>query len=60
MLVNAASSTPVLRISTFARNERAKRFFENRGFRAVGTGDGSANEEHEPDLRYERSTRDPL
>jgi GNAT superfamily N-acetyltransferase len=59
MLVNAASSTPVLRVCTFARNERARRFFENRGFQAVGTGDGSANEEHEPDLRYERSTRDP-
>ena len=59
MLVNAASSTPVLRVCTFARNERARRFFENRGFRSVGTGDASANEEHEPDLRYERSTRDP-
>ena len=58
MLANAASSTPVLRVSTFARNAHARRFFENRGFQAVGTGDGSANEEHEPDLRYERSTRD--
>jgi GNAT superfamily N-acetyltransferase len=60
MLANAASSTPVLRVSTFARNAQARRFFENRGFLAVGTGDGSANEEHEPDLRYERSTRDHL
>ena len=58
MLVNAASATPVLRVSTFARNEHARRFFENRGFRSVGTGDRSANEEHEPELRYERSTRD--
>jgi len=58
MLANAASSTPVLRVSTFARNEKARRFLEWRGFRAVGSGDGSANEEHEPDLRYERSTRD--
>jgi putative acetyltransferase len=58
MLVNAASSTPVLRVSTFARNENARRFFEHRGFRAVGSGDGSANEEHEPDLRLERSTQD--
>ena len=58
MIANAASTTAVLRVSTFARNAHASRFFENRGFRAVGTGDGSANEEHEPDLRYERSTRD--
>ena len=58
MLANAASSTPVLRVCTFARNERARHFFETRGFRAVGTGDGSGNEEHEPDVRYERSTRD--
>ncbi|HVN33913.1 MAG TPA: GNAT family N-acetyltransferase [Casimicrobiaceae bacterium] len=59
MLANAAGSTPVLRVSTFARNEKARRFLERRGFRAVGSGDGSANEEHEPDLRYERSTREP-
>ena len=57
MLANAASATPVLRVSTFANNENARRFFERRGFRAVGSGDGSANEEHEPDLRYECSTR---
>ena len=59
MLVNAGSATPVLRVCTFARNERARRFPEHRGFVSVGSGDGSANEEHEPDLRYERSTRDP-
>jgi len=58
MLVNAASATPLLRVCTFARNERARHFLENRGFRATGTGDSSANEEHEPELRYERSTRD--
>jgi GNAT superfamily N-acetyltransferase len=59
MLANAASATPVLRVSTFACNEKARRFLEHRGFREVGSGDGSTNEEHEPDLRYERSTRDP-
>jgi GNAT superfamily N-acetyltransferase len=58
MLANAASTAPVLRVCTFARNEHARRFFESRGFRLVGSGDGSANEEHEPELRYERSTRD--
>jgi GNAT superfamily N-acetyltransferase len=58
MLANAAGATPVLRVCTFARNERAQRFFESRGFRAIGTADSSANEEHEPELRYERSTGD--
>jgi GNAT superfamily N-acetyltransferase len=57
MLINAASATPVLRVSTFACNENAQRFLENHGFRRVGAGDGSANEEHEPDLRYECPTR---
>jgi GNAT superfamily N-acetyltransferase len=59
MLANATSATPVLRVCTFTRNEHGRRFLENRGFKGVGSGDGSANEEHEPDLRYERSTRDP-
>ena len=58
MLANAANATPVLRVCTFARNEHARRFLEWQGFRPVGSGDGSANEEHEPELRYERSTRD--
>ena len=57
MLANAASATPTLRVCTFARNEHARRFLENRGFRSFGSGDGSANEEHEPDLRYECPTR---
>lgn len=29
-----------------------------RGFTPAERGDGSANDEHEPELRYERSTRD--
>jgi len=57
MLENAAGATSVLRVSTFARNENAQRFLEKRGFQRVGSGDGSGNEEHEPDLRYECSTR---
>ena len=60
MLVNAASATPVLRVCTFTRNENSRRFLENRGFHVVGSGDSSVNEEHEPDLRYERLTRDPI
>ncbi|MEO8305644.1 MAG: GNAT family N-acetyltransferase [Betaproteobacteria bacterium] len=57
MLENAAISTPVLRLFTYARNDGARRFYERHGFALVATGDGTGNEEHEPDVRYERSTR---
>ena len=53
----AAAATPVLRLHTFARNEGARRFYERHGFVAVAFGEGSGNEEGEPDVRYERSTR---
>jgi GNAT superfamily N-acetyltransferase len=36
----------------FQANARARRFYEGRGFAAVATGDGSGNEEHQPDIRY--------
>ena len=58
VLAEAAMVTPVLRLSTFARNQGARRFYERHGFTAVMFGDGSANVEREPDVRYERSTRD--
>lgn len=58
MLANAASAAPVLRLCTFSRNERARRFYERHGFAAVAHGDGTGNAEHEPDIRYERKTRD--
>lgn len=58
MLGDAAAATPVLRLYTFARNAGARRFYERHGFVAVAFGDGSANEEGEPDVRYERPTRD--
>jgi ribosomal protein S18 acetylase RimI-like enzyme len=57
ILADAAFATPVLRLYTFARNEGARRFYERHGFAAVAFGDGSANQEGEPDVRYERSTR---
>ena len=43
---------------TFARNAGARRFYERHGFVAVAFGDGTGNEEGEPDVRYERSTRE--
>ena len=37
----------------FQRNEAARRFYERRCCRLVELGDGSGNEEREPDARYE-------
>jgi GNAT superfamily N-acetyltransferase len=36
----------------FQANTRARGFYERRGFRAVGFGDGSGNEERVPDVLY--------
>jgi len=41
-----------LDLYTFAANDAARRFYEARGFLAVSFGDGSANEEGLPDVRY--------
>nr|WP_308288236.1 GNAT family N-acetyltransferase [Streptomyces corallincola] len=42
-----------LTLWTFQINEPAHRFYERHGFVAVERTDGSGNEEHEPDVRYE-------
>ncbi|MDH2342042.1 GNAT family N-acetyltransferase [Bradyrhizobium sp. SSUT77] len=41
-----------LELWTFQRNERARRFYEARGFTLVEQTDGARNEENEPDARY--------
>ncbi|HEX5825558.1 MAG TPA: GNAT family N-acetyltransferase [Candidatus Limnocylindrales bacterium] len=41
-----------LTLYTFQVNERARRFYERNGFVAEWLGDGSANEESQPDVRY--------
>jgi ribosomal protein S18 acetylase RimI-like enzyme len=41
-----------LSLYTFQVNERARRFYERNGFTADWFGDGSANEEGQPDVRY--------
>ncbi|MEJ5946379.1 GNAT family N-acetyltransferase [Pseudokineococcus basanitobsidens] len=41
-----------LRLHVFARNTRARRFYEAAGFVLVGRSDGHDNEEHEPDCTY--------
>ena len=41
-----------LELNCFAVNHRARRFYERHGFIAVATGDGSGNQEGQPDIRY--------
>jgi ribosomal protein S18 acetylase RimI-like enzyme len=48
-----------LDLFTFQVNANARAFYERRGFVEVWLGDGSANEEGQPDVRYEwRRSRD--
>jgi GNAT superfamily N-acetyltransferase len=44
---------PPIRLYTFQCNERARCFYERRGFQAISFGDGSGNEEKCPDILYE-------
>ena len=41
-----------LQLYAFQRNEAARRFYERQGFVAIRQGDGSDNEEREPDVLY--------
>jgi ribosomal protein S18 acetylase RimI-like enzyme len=41
-----------LELYTFQENAGARSFYERHGFTAVWFGDGSANEEGQPDVRY--------
>jgi ribosomal protein S18 acetylase RimI-like enzyme len=54
LLAQAKAMSPRrLRLFTFQRNERARAFYEARGFVPVDFNDGSRNEEREPDILYE-------
>lgn len=44
----------------FAVNARARAFYERHGFEAVAFGDGSGNEERQPDIRYRWRPRPDL
>jgi GNAT superfamily N-acetyltransferase len=48
-----AELAPPIRLYTFQCNQRAREFYERRGFRAIKLGDGSGNEEGCPDVLYE-------
>lgn len=52
LLTIAKDAFPALQLWTFQRNAPARRFYEKRGFAALEEGDGSGNEEREPDVLY--------
>jgi ribosomal protein S18 acetylase RimI-like enzyme len=51
--------TPPIRLYTFQENVRARRFYERHGYIAIQFSDGALNEEHCPDVLYERSALAP-
>jgi GNAT superfamily N-acetyltransferase len=54
LLAKAMARRPAgMRLYAFQRNTRARDFYERRGFVAVEFGDGSGNEEGEPDVLYQ-------
>ena len=54
LLAKAMERRPAgMRLYAFQRNTRARDFYERRGFAAVEFGDGSGNEEGEPDVLYQ-------
>jgi GNAT superfamily N-acetyltransferase len=54
LLASAHSAlSPPIRLYTFQRNVRARRFFERHGYTAIEFTDGVANEEQCPDVLYE-------
>jgi putative acetyltransferase len=59
LLAVAVSQSDELELWTFQENNRARRFYEAKGFVAMRETDGSDNEEREPDVlyRWERPAR---
>ncbi len=52
--VLATEARPI-RLWTFQQNHGARRFYERHGFTAIQFTDGAGNEEHCPDVLYERA-----
>jgi putative acetyltransferase len=57
LLSIARADTDRVRLWTFQRNDRARRFYEAKGFIAVKLTDGSENHELEPAVLYKWSNR---
>jgi GNAT superfamily N-acetyltransferase len=54
LLAKAKELSPTrLTLFTFQRNVRARAFYEAHGFHIIEMGDGTGNEEGEPDILYE-------
>lgn len=55
LLVKAAKSAlgSPIRLHTFQKNVKARRFYERHGFQILELSDGSTNEENCPDMLYE-------
>lgn len=53
LLALAKEQSPKLKLFTFQRNDRSRKFYEHHGFKLIELSDGSANEEREPDALYE-------
>ena len=53
LLCLAQRTSPLLRLFAFQKNEPAIRFYLKHGFHVLGYGDGSQNEEREPDVQME-------
>jgi ribosomal protein S18 acetylase RimI-like enzyme len=53
LLAEAKRQRRVLRLYAFQSNEPARAFYDRHGFRAIAFGDGTGNEEGEPDVLYE-------
>ncbi len=51
MMQDAMARRDTLRLTVFAANHGAVRFYRRAGFAEVGKGDGSGNEEGLPDIR---------
>jgi putative acetyltransferase len=52
LLALAMEGVDALQLWAFQKNDRARRFYEKRGFVLVKLTDGSGNEEKEPDALY--------
>ena len=58
LLNRAKAGRQHLKLWTFQRNEHARRFYEHRGFVAIGFTDGSGNDKREPEVLYSWSAED--
>lgn len=52
LLRDAMARSPRLELWTFLANDGARRFYSRHGFTEVERGDGSANEEGLPDIKF--------